>query len=98
MYAGFISPKRVVKKTGIHQRLDVAAYKMIAHYLPDETFPTIAEILTFEGYNGPDGLNSKIGLKPKGSDPDAKDDHNPSHLYDPLSDTGGPGKISASRP
>lgn len=88
MYAGFISPKRVVKKTGIHQRLDVAAYKMIAHYLPDETFPTITEILAFEGYNGPDGLNSKIGLKPKGSDPDAPDTHNPSHLYDPLTDTG----------
>jgi hypothetical protein len=88
MYAGFISPKRVVKKTGIHQRLDVAAYRMIAHYLPDDTFPSIESILTFEGYNGPDGLNSKIGLKPKGSDPNAKDDHNPSHLYDPSTDTG----------
>jgi hypothetical protein len=88
MYAGFISPKRVIKKTGIHQRFDVAAYTMIAHYLPDETFPDIKSILRFEGYNGPDGLNSKIGLRPKGSNPDAKDDHNPSHLYDPASDVG----------
>ncbi len=88
MYAGFISPKRVVILTGIHERRDVAAYKMIEHYLPDETFPSIEEILEFEGYNGPDGLNSKIGLRPKGSEPDAKDDNNPSHLYDPLTDTG----------
>lgn len=88
MYAGFITPKRVVKKAGIHQRLDVAAYKMIAHYIPSDAFPDINAILDFEGYNGPDGLNSKIGLKPKGSDPDAKDTHNPSHLYDPINDTG----------
>jgi hypothetical protein len=44
--------------------------------------------LRFEGYNGPDGLNSKIGLRPKGSNPNAKDDHNPSHLYDPVTDSG----------
>lgn len=88
MYAGFITPKRVVKSAGIHQRLDVAAYKMISHYLPAEAFPDIDAILSFEGYNGPDGLNSKIGLKPKGSDLDGKDTHNPSHLYDPVTDTG----------
>ena len=88
MYAGFITPKRVIKTTGIHQRFDVAAYKMIAHYLPDEAFPEISAILSFEGYNGPDGLNSKIGLKPKGSNPLAEDTHNPSHLYDPITDTG----------
>jgi hypothetical protein len=89
MYAGFITPKRVVKKAGIHQRLDTAAYRMISHYLPDDAFPGLKEILCFEGYNGPDGLNSKIGLKPKGSEAaGAKDNHIPSHLYDPLTDTG----------
>jgi hypothetical protein len=88
MYAGFITPKRVVKSAGIHQRLDSSAYKMISHYLPDEAFPALADILSFEGYNGPDGLNTKIGLRPKGSNPDAKDDHNPSHLYDPVTDEG----------
>jgi hypothetical protein len=88
MYAGFITPKRVVKSTGIHQRLDSAAYKMVAHYLPDGAFPELPTILAFEGYNGPDGLNTKIGLRPKGSDLDAKDNHNPSHLYDPITDTG----------
>lgn len=88
MYAGFITPKRVVKSAGIHQRLDAAAYRMIAHYLPDDAFPDLPSILNFEGYNGPDGLNSKIGLRPKGSDLRGKDDHNPSHLYDPVTDTG----------
>jgi hypothetical protein len=83
MYAGFITPKRVVKYAGIHQRLDVAAYKMIAHYLPDEAFPSLPSILSFEGYNGPDGLKSKIGLKPH-----VKDDPEPSHLYDPVTDVG----------
>ncbi len=88
MYAGFITPRRVVKSAGIHQRLDTAAYKMISHYLPSEAFPDLASILRFEGYNGPDGLNTKIGLKPKGSDQSHKDNHNPSHLYDPVADEG----------
>jgi hypothetical protein len=83
MYAGFITPKRVVKRAGIHQRFDMAAYKMVEHYLPDGAFPTIKDILHFEGYNGPDGLKAKGGLKYK-----TKDDHNPSHLYDPRTDTG----------
>jgi hypothetical protein len=83
MYAGFITSKRVVKRAGIHQRLDMAAYKMIAQYLPAGEFPTLKEILHFEGYNGPDGIKSKGGLKYK-----TKDDHSPSHLYDPKTDSG----------
>src|SRR5258708_4066856 len=83
MYAGFITTKRVVKRAGIHQRFDMAAYKMIAPYLPDGGFPTLKNILHFEGYNGPDGIKSKGGLKYK-----TKDDHNPSHLYDHHTDTG----------
>jgi hypothetical protein len=83
MYAGFITPKRVVKYAGIHQRLDVAAYKMILRYLPVDAFPTQSDILSFEGYNGPDGIKSKIGLKPH-----LKEDTEPSHLYDPVTDTG----------
>jgi hypothetical protein len=83
MYAGFITTKRVVKRAGIHQRFDMAAYRMIERYLPEGEFPTIKEILHFEGYNGPDGLKAKGGLRYK-----TKDDHNPSHLYDPLTDTG----------
>ncbi|HEX3082316.1 MAG TPA: hypothetical protein VHQ86_03610, partial [Candidatus Saccharimonadia bacterium] len=88
MYAGFITPKRTIKAAGIHQRLDTAAYKMIAHYLPDETFPDLVSILSFEGYNGPDGLKSKNGLKPRGLSPESMHEDNPSHLYDPVTDTG----------
>jgi hypothetical protein len=83
MYAGFITSKRVVKRAGIHQRLDMAAYKMIERYLPSGEFPPLKAILHFEGYNGPDGIKSKSGLKYK-----TKDDHSPSHLYDPATDTG----------
>lgn len=86
MYAGFITPKWVVPRAGIHQRLDLAAYKMIQPYLPAGGFPTAKAILHFEGYNGPDGLNTKVGLKPKGLKP--KDHSNPSHEYDPVTDTG----------
>lgn len=88
MYAGFITPKRVFKSAGIHQRLDTAAYKMITDYLPKGTFPDLKSILNFEGYNGPDGLNTKIGLSPKGLHPQNEHEHNPSHLYDPVTDTG----------
>jgi hypothetical protein len=83
MYAGFITTKRVVKRAGIHQRFDVAAYRMVQEYLPAGAFPNLKDILHFEGYNGPDGLKSKGGLKYK-----TKEDHNPSHLYDPVRDTG----------
>jgi hypothetical protein len=83
MYAGFITTKRVVKRAGIHQRFDMAAFRMIEDFIPDGSFPTIKQILHFEGYNGPDGLKSKVGLKYK-----TKDDGNPSHIYDPKSDTG----------
>ena len=91
MYAGFITTKRVVTRAGIHQRLDMAAYAMVAQYLPPAGFPGIKDILHFEGYNGPDGLNTKVGLKPKGLKPkliEPDHNHSPSHLYDPVTDTG----------
>lgn len=90
MYAGFITSKHVVKKVGIHQRLDAAAWHMIEPYLPEGSFPTLKELLHFEGYNGPDGLNTKVGLRPKGLQPKEEADHgpNPNHQYDPITDTG----------
>ncbi len=88
MYAGFITTKRVIKRAGIHQRLDSAAYKMVEQYLPTGAYPRLKDILHFEGYNGPDGLNTKVGLKPKGLKSKECDDHNPSHMYDPINDTG----------
>ncbi|HEY6736894.1 MAG TPA: hypothetical protein VI322_04230 [Candidatus Saccharimonadia bacterium] len=83
MYAGFITPKRASRRLGVHQRFDHAAYRMIRTYLPAGGFPEIRNILHFEGYNGPDGIKSKQGLKYK-----TVHDHAPSHLYDPATDRG----------
>src|SRR6266403_1491378 len=77
MYSGFITPKKTVARVGIHQRFDMAAYKMIKPYLPEGAFPAIKQIVHFEGYNGPDGLKVKSRGK-----------NEPSHLYDPVTDTG----------
>jgi hypothetical protein len=77
MYAGFITTKRVIKRLGIHQRFDAAAYRMIVPYLKRKSFPTLKQVLGFEGINGPDGVKIKsLGVQ------------DPSHMYDPISDTG----------
>ena len=74
-------------RLGIHQRFDMAAYKMIERYLPKGSFPALKDIWHFEGYNGPDGLNVKAKgitkLKPR-----QEGDPKPSHFYDPVTDTG----------
>ena len=76
MNSGFVTHKHVIKRLGIHQRFDSAAYHMIEPYLP-AGFPTLADIVSFEGYNGPDGLKVKSpGV------------NEPSHLYDPIHDVG----------
>ncbi len=77
MYSGFITSKRTVNAVGVHQRFDTVAYRMVAAYFADGTFPALAQILHFEGINGPDGLK----VKSPGKD-------EPSHLYDPVADTG----------
>jgi len=76
MYSGFVTQTKVIKRAGIHQRFDMAAYKMIKPYLPP-SFPTQKDIIHFEGYNGPDGLKVKN-----------PDEAVLSHLYDPATDTG----------
>jgi hypothetical protein len=76
MYSGFITPKTAIPRLGIHQRFDLAAYKMVQPYLP-ASFPKMKDIYHFEGYNGPDGIKVKsLGV------------NDPSHMYDPLTDTG----------
>jgi hypothetical protein len=77
MYSGFVSRKRVVKKLGIHQKFDSAAYRMVEPFLRQDSFPTEEQILHFEGLNGPDGLKIK-----------SPGEAEPSHLYDPVNDTG----------
>ncbi|MBW4061582.1 hypothetical protein HJC99_03390 [Candidatus Saccharibacteria bacterium] len=77
MNSGFVTPHRVINRVGIHQRFDTAAFHMIARYLPTHGFPTLKDIVYFEGYNGPDGLKVKSpGV------------NEPSHLYDPINDKG----------
>lgn len=85
MNSGFITTKRVVNQIGVHQRFDVAAYRMIEEFLPIGAFPTIKDIIHFEGYNGPDGLK----IKSPGV-------NEPSHLYDPVTDTGDAAKHIAN--
>lgn len=80
MYAGFISTKRSVKKIGVHQKFDTSAYKMVESYLSPGTFPSLKQILHFEGINGPDGIKTKMGIKIVGEDP--------SHMYDPVNNIG----------
>lgn len=77
MYSGFITHKNVIKRLGVHQRFDMTAYDMLEPYLVPGRFPTLKDILHFEGYNGPDGLKVKS--------PGVAE---PSHLYNPADDTG----------
>jgi hypothetical protein len=46
---------------GTHQKLDKSARRLLAKYVPatSRKFPSIDEILHFEGINGPDGLKRK---------------------------------------
>ena len=45
---------------GTHQKLDKIAYKIVTKHLPENIkFPTINQILLFEGMGGPDGLKRK---------------------------------------
>src|SRR6266571_27594 len=77
MYSGFVAPHKTVSRLGIHQRFDMAADRMIADFLPEGSWPTLKDILHFERYNGPAGLKVK-----------SPGENEPSHLYDPVSDTG----------
>ncbi|MBW3538084.1 hypothetical protein KY386_01160 [Candidatus Parcubacteria bacterium] len=77
MYAGFVTRKRVVKRLGIHQKFDSAAYRMAEPYFKPGSFPTLKQVLGFEGVNGPDGVKVKsLGVQ------------DPSHMYDPVTDKG----------
>ena len=52
--------KRSGKIMGTHQKLDKAARQLLGRNMPvGKTFPTITEILRFEGMQGPDGLKRK---------------------------------------
>lgn len=72
MYAGIITKKRTIKRLGIHQRFNGAAYKMIEEFLAPGSFPQLKDIHHFEGVNGPDGLKLKADWKTGCN-----------HIYDP---------------
>jgi len=82
MYAGFVTHKHTIKKLGVHQRLDAAAYRMVRGYFSAETFPPIKQILHFEGANGPDDLKFKLPRL-----------DGPNHFYNPET---GEGDLPAS--
>ncbi len=77
MYSGFITSRRIVPALGVHQRFDAAAYRLIAPYFAEETFPSLRQLMHFEGMNGPDGLKVKSPGR-----------HDPGHLYDPETGAG----------
>lgn len=60
MYSGTTLSKNSGNLAGVHQRIDRAARQhLIKHDTKKIKFPTIEEILYFEGQNGPDGLKRK---------------------------------------
>lgn len=60
MYAGTTFQSRSGNVIGVHQKIDRVARRNLKH-LPgnDLFFPSIREILHFEGNNGPDGIKRK---------------------------------------
>lgn len=57
MYAGTTLRRHSGKIVGVHQKIDRIARRNLAKHLPDATgFPSIKEILYFEGKNGPDAI------------------------------------------
>ena len=49
---------------GVHQKIDRVARRRIKPYLPEGVnFPTIKQILHYEGLNGPDGIKRKSPAK-----------------------------------
>lgn len=60
MYAGTTFRKKSGHIAGVHQRIDRIARRNLAKLMPDDAkFPSIADILHFEGNNGPDGIKRK---------------------------------------
>lgn len=58
MYSGTTFHSKSGNVAGVHQRVDRLSRKVVASHV-DKTFPTIREILHFEGKNGPDGIKRK---------------------------------------
>jgi hypothetical protein len=60
MYAGTTFRHHSGNVVGAHQRIDRVAKRHLIHHIGKSTFfPSIKNILHFEGKNGPDGIKSK---------------------------------------
>lgn len=75
MYSGLEFTNYSGQLLGAHQKIDRVARRHLSELLsPVTKFPTIREILHFEGKNGPDGIKMKSPAK-----------NEPWHYFDPLS-------------
>ncbi len=63
MYSGTTFRDSSGNLLGAHQKIDRVARIALEKALPDTTFPTIKDILHFEGKNGPDGIKRKSPAK-----------------------------------
>jgi hypothetical protein len=60
MYSGTTINTKSGRIMGVHQKIDRVARRHLARQLPlPPAFPSIREILHFEGMNGPDGIKRK---------------------------------------
>lgn len=74
MYSGWLLTNFSGNILGAHQKIDRVAHKHVLELLKDSKyFPSVKQILHFEGINGPDGVKRKSP---------AKDE--PWHYYDPF--------------
>lgn len=59
MYSGTTFRKNSGGFVGVHQKIDRVAHKHVAPIIGGSSFPSIRQILHFEGNNGPDGIKRK---------------------------------------
>lgn len=78
MYSGTTIRTKSGRVMGVHQKIDRAVYRHVKNRLPKrQFFPTLHDILHFEGTNGPDGIKRKSPAKDEPwhyIDPDNPDD------------------------
>src|SRR5919199_3550107 len=64
MYSGTIIRTKSGRVMGVHQKIDRVVYRHIKKKLTKrQFFPTLHDILHFEGVNGPDGIKKKSPAK-----------------------------------
>lgn len=64
MYAGTTFRRDSGRIVGVHQKIDRVSRRLLKHIIAkDDFFPTISEILHFEGVNGPDAIKRKSPSK-----------------------------------